>query len=33
MRDDIQGYYEILFEADPASIGGGIPDDGFYYIP
>lgn len=33
MRDAIQGYYEILFEADPASIGGGIPDDGFYYIP
>ena len=33
MRDAIQGYYEVLFEADPASIGGGIPDDGFYYIP
>jgi len=33
MRDAIQGYYEILFEADPASIGGGIPDDAFYYIP
>ena len=33
MRDAIQGYYEVLFAADPASIGGGIPDDGFYYIP
>ncbi len=33
MRDAIQGYYEVLFEADPASIGGGIPDDAFYYIP
>ena len=33
MRDAIQSYYEVLFEANPASIGGGIPDDGFYYIP
>lgn len=33
MRDAIQGYYEVLFEADPASIGGGIPDDAFYYFP
>ena len=29
----IQQYYEVLFEADPSSIGGGIPDDGFYYLP
>ena len=32
MRAAIQGYYEVLFHADPASIGGGVPDDGFYYI-
>ena len=31
MRDQIQGYYQVLFMADPASIGGGIPDDAFYY--
>lgn len=31
MRDQIQGYYEVLYAADPASIGGGIPDDAFYY--
>lgn len=31
MRDQIQGYYQVLFQADPASIGGGIPDDAFYY--
>lgn len=30
---DINSYYEVLFQADPASIGGGIPDDGFFYIP
>ncbi|MBO5340760.1 MAG: ABC transporter substrate-binding protein [Oscillospiraceae bacterium] len=33
MRDAIQGYYEILFSANPASIGGGNPDDDFYYVP
>lgn len=33
MRDAIQGYYEVLFAADPASIGGGIPDDAFYFVP
>ncbi len=31
MRDQIQGYYQVLFMADPAAIGGGIPDDAFYY--
>ena len=33
MRTAIQNYYEVLFTADPASIGGGNPDDAFYYIP
>lgn len=27
----VQGYYEVLWEADPQSIGGGMPDDGFYW--
>lgn len=31
MRDQIQGYYQVLYMADPNSIGGGIPDDAFYY--
>jgi NitT/TauT family transport system substrate-binding protein len=31
MREQIQGYYQVLYQADPTSIGGGIPDDGFYY--
>ena len=30
---EIQDYYEVLFAADPTSIGGAIPDDAFYYIP
>lgn len=29
----ISSYYEVLFAADPTSIGGSIPDDAFYYIP
>ena len=24
-------YYQILFDADPKSVGGAIPDDAFYY--
>lgn len=31
MMAGIQGYYEVLFQADPASIGGSIPDGAFYY--
>ena len=33
MRQAIQSYFEVLFQADPASIGGGNPDDDFYYVP
>lgn len=36
----IEAYYQVLFDADPASIGaksaeegGSIPDEGFYYVP
>ena len=32
MRHNIQGYYEVLFDANPKSIGGSIPDDAFYFI-
>lgn len=31
IRNTIQGYYGVLFQANPQSIGGSIPDDGFYY--
>ena len=33
MRGAIQSYFDILFTADPASIGGGNPDDDFYFVP
>ncbi len=32
-RNALQSYYEVLYAANPDSIGGGIPDDAFYYIP
>ncbi|MDO5298785.1 MAG: ABC transporter substrate-binding protein [Clostridia bacterium] len=31
MRAQIEPLYELLFEANPASIGGALPDDAFYY--
>lgn len=32
MKSQIRGYYEILFEGNPASIGGALPGDDFYVI-
>ncbi|MBO5797929.1 MAG: ABC transporter substrate-binding protein [Clostridia bacterium] len=31
MKARIGGYYQILFNADPTSIGGAVPDDAFYF--
>lgn len=31
MRTQIEPLYALLFEANPASIGGAMPDDAFYY--
>lgn len=31
MRDILEDYYEVLFQAEPKSIGGGLPYDSFYY--
>lgn len=31
MADAIQGYFEVLSAANPDSLGGSIPDDGFYF--
>lgn len=33
MSGQITPYYEALFQANPAAIGGSLPDDGFYYVP
>ena len=31
MREYLAGYYQVLYAADPASIGGSVPDDAFYW--
>lgn len=31
MKAQIQPFYEMLFEANPASVGGALPADDFYY--
>lgn len=32
MKTNVTGYYNVLFAADPTSIGGAMPQDDFYYI-
>ena len=32
MKTRLSGYLEVLFEQDPTSVGGRLPDDGFYYL-
>lgn len=31
IKATLQPYFQVLFDANPASIGGAMPDDGFYY--
>lgn len=33
MKDVLSGYLHVLLEQEPASVGGQLPDDAFYYIP
>ncbi len=33
MKNRLGGYLKVLYDADPSSIGGQLPDDNFYYIP
>ena len=32
MREAVEGYLKVLFEADPRSVGGALPDDAFYSL-
>ncbi len=32
MKTQLSGYLQVLFEADPASVGGKVPEDSFYYV-
>lgn len=31
MKAALAGYYQVLFAANPAAVGGEVPGDGFYY--
>lgn len=31
MMKQIKGYFDVLYAADPKSVGGALPDDAFYY--
>ena len=32
MQANVAGYLQVLYDADPASVGGAMPDDGFYWM-
>ena len=32
MKEALSGYLNVLFEQNPASVGGALPEDAFYYI-
>ena len=32
MKDALSGYLGVLFDQDPASVGGAMPADDFYYM-
>lgn len=31
MKETVDGYYQVLFDANPAAVGGAVPGDDFYY--
>ena len=31
MKNAVKQVFEVLYQADPASVGGSVPDDGIYY--
>lgn len=33
MRTCLEGYLQVLYDQNPASVGGAMPTDEFYYIP
>lgn len=33
MQKALSGYLQVLFEQDPAAVGGALPGEDFYYIP
>lgn len=33
MKTLLNGYLKVLFDMEPSSVGGSLPDDSFYYMP
>ena len=33
MKAKVSGYLTALYEQNPASVGGALPDDSFYLLP
>ena len=33
MKTALSGYLQVLYDQDPSSVGGALPQDDFYYIP
>jgi NitT/TauT family transport system substrate-binding protein len=31
MQANVSAYLQVLYDADPAAVGGALPDDAFYY--
>lgn len=31
MKEAVEGFLQVLYDADPKSVGGSLPGDGFYY--
>ena len=31
MKTQLGGYLQVMFDADPKSVGGALPGDDFYY--
>ena len=32
MKDMVSAYLQVLFDLNPASVGGNLPGDDFYYL-
>ncbi len=32
IQTSVEGYYNVLYNADPKAVGGALPDDNFYYV-
>lgn len=33
MKAALSGYLQVLYDQNPQSVGGALPEDGFYYLP